>query len=56
MIELRCEEKFTMGTTYDYNKEIEVTLIESIPNWVKAQCSIKKIIRIVCNLTKMNPF
>ena len=32
-----------------------MTLIESVPPWVKAKCSIKKIIRSICNLLKINP-
>lgn len=31
MLDLKCQEKFGMGSTYDYNKEIESTLIESVP-------------------------
>lgn len=29
--------------------------MESIPGWVKSKCSIRKIIRSICNLVKINP-
>lgn len=44
-----------MGSTYDYSKEIEKTIMDSIPGWVKSKCSIRKIIRSICNLVKINP-
>lgn len=55
MIDLRCEEKFSMCSTYSYTKELESTILASIPSTIKCRCPMRKIIRSICSLIKLNP-
>jgi hypothetical protein len=45
-----------MGSCYDYSKQIESTILDNIPGAIKARCAIRKIVRTICNLLKINPF
>jgi hypothetical protein len=45
-----------MGEKYNYKAEIEYSIIEHLPLGIKSKCPTKKIVRIVVNLLKINPF